>query len=535
MYVHVHYCRYFEWVRQVQIVVLTWQRKVQEKELNYDDILLYALFQNGIELIGHAVGAISTVIEPHVISEQKNNFLQLFEQLNVLLLRYIPGKPEVNWCSLSTLLSDNGVAFPKDLQDNLTKYVLCPGETKELVGGPMEREIPHNTTGQFNAGHDISLKLSKTVRLRDLEKLVNDLQGFLEPILDRMDMLVFFRLHRSVMFNMYQKLFLEKEVKKHLEKVNPISTLSSYSFSVPPPDVSMEKATDVEPREGIQLPILVRSLDMTKELLIKLIEGNATYSEIIAEGRLELENLNIDEEFTTLDDFIYYLKHTLKSKEGLIGVRNMLELFQYTKHIEKIQDVCRQYGLQGCSDDPNLKQLVEIANELGPEKSRRALTLNHATERMTEVKYLLFGEALSGRKQPQSHCLKLFEAVSDSVDFYHFIKDKRFTGDRGQAVFSQQYQLITAQLQHEEYDEQVLNHLFAAFKFMSPFMNIHQDFRSLMEQVVDLDTSHGLKQLETVRSNITLIQLWFSRAEVKHLWYYLMPLRMILHLVFEPT
>ena len=522
MYIYYIYmyiiCRYFEWVRQVQIVVVTWQRKVQEKELNYDDILLYALFQNGMEPIGLAIGAISTVIEPHVISEQKNNFLQLFEQLNVLLLRYIPGKPEVNWCTLSAILSDNGVAFPKDLQDNLTKYVLCPGETKELVGGLMEREIPHNTTGQFNAGHDISLKLSRTVCLRDLEKLVNDLQGFLEPILDRMDMLVFFRLHHSVMFEMYQKLFLEKEGKKHLEKVNPVSTFSSFSFSIPQPVVSMEKATDVESKEGIELSTLVRSLDKTKELLIKLIEGNATYSEIIAEGRLELEDLDIDEEFTILDDFIYYLKHTLKSKEGLIGVRNMLELFQYTKHIKKIHHVCDQYGLQGCLDDPNLKQLVEIANELGPEKSRRALTLNDATERMREVKNLLFG---SGKKQPQSHSLKLFEAVSNSVAFYQFIKDKRFTGDRGQAVFSQQYQLITAQLQHEEYDEQVLNHLFAAFKFMSPFMNTHQNFKSLMGQVIDLDTSHGLKQLETVNSNITLIQLWFSRAEVKNLWYYL--------------
>ena len=253
------------------------------------------------------------------------------------------------------------------------------------------------------------------------------------------------------------------------------------------------------------------SLDKTKELLIKLREGNATYSEIIAEGRLELENLNIDKEFTILDD---YLEHTTKSTDGLIGVRNMLELFQYRKHIIMIHGVCGQYKLKRCLDDTNLNQLVEIAKELEPEENRRALTLNEATERMTEVKCLLFGEALSGKKQPQ--CLKLFEAVSNSPAFYQFINDKGFTGDRGQAVFRQQYQLITAQLQHEEYDEQVLNHLFAAFKFMSPFMNVHQDFRSLMEQVIDLDTSHGLKQLETVHSNITLIQLWFSRAEVKN-------------------
>ena len=489
-------------------MVLTWQRRVEARELNYDDILLYALFQDGIQFIGQAVCATSAVIDPHFIQEQKTDFLQYFEELNIMLLRYIPGQPEAKWCTLSSLLAENGVCFPTDLHDAITQYVLFPGESKEIVGGLLLNEVPHNTRGQFNAGHNISLKLSKKLCLKDLARLVDDLQIFLQPILDRMDMLVFFRLHRSVMFDIYQKLFLEKGANKHLEKASPASTMSAYGFSVPHPVVSMTM-TEMEPEEGMKLPILVRSLDRTKDLLIKLIEGNATYNEIIAEGGLNLENLDIDQEFTILDDFILHLKHTLKSKEGLIGVRNMLELFQYTKHIKQIRDVCEQYKLQGCLEDPNLKELIEIAEELAPEKSRRALTLNNATENMTRVKRLLFGE-----QQPLSHCLKLFEAVADSAAFYQFIKDKRFTGDHGQAVFSQQYQLITAQLQHEEYDEQVLNHLFAAFKFMSPFMNTHQDFRSLMGQVIHLDTSHGLKQLETVKSNITLIQLWFSRAEV---------------------
>ena len=488
------------------------------KELNYEDILLYACCQKDIKQI--AIDYTSTVLESNVFSEQKSSFLQSFEQLNILLLRYIPGKPEAKWCTLSSLLVDNGVRFPDDLHDNLTKYVLHPAETRELVGGPMKQNIPHNTMGQFNPGHDISLKLSRTVRLRDIEKLVSDLQRFLQPILDYMDMLVFFRLHHSVMFDKYQKLFLEKE-EKDMDKVNPIPTLPSLAFSIPHPAVSIRKGADLKFEEDMKLAILVRSLHKTKELLIKLIKGNATYNEIIAEGRLELESLDIDEEFTTLDDFICYHKHPLKSKEGMIAVRNMLELFQYTEHIEKIYNVCGQYGLQGCLDDRNLKQLYKIAKDLEPKESRLALTLNHATEILIQVKKLLFGEPSFGKKQPQSHCLKLFEAVADSVAFHHFINDKQFTGDRGQAIFREQYQLITAQLQHEEYDEQVLNHLFVAFKFMSPFMNTKQDFTSLMGQVIELDTSHGLKQLETVNSNITLIQLWFSRAEVKDLWYYL--------------
>ena len=486
-----------------------WQNRILLRELNYDDIILYALVMSGIQSIGNAVSATSAAVESHTLEVQKNAYLACYEQLNILLLKYIPGKPEAKWCTLLTLLAENGVSFPKDLHDTLTDYVLFPGETKEVVGGLLENEVPSSTTGQFNAGYDISLKLSKKLTLKDLNRLVDDLLAFLQPILDRMDMLVFFRLHHSDMFDKYLKLFLEKEAKKHVERMNPTSTLSTFGFSVPRlPSVSLRMA-EMESEEGMKLPILVRSLDQTKELLIKLVEGNATYNEIIAEGKLDLENLDIDQEFKILGEFILHLNHTLTSREGLIGVRNMLELFQYTKHIEKIHSVCDQYKLQGCLEDPSLEQLIEIAEELAPEKSRRALTLNNATENMKRVKRLLFGE-----HQPPIHCLKLFEAVADSAAFYQFIKDKRFGGEHGQAVFTQQYQLITAQLQHEEYDERVLNHLFAAFKFMTPFMNVRQDFKSLMAQVVHLDTSHGLKQLETVNSNITLIQLWFSRAEV---------------------
>ena len=502
----IHLCRYFEWVRQVQTVVLTWRSRVVKRELNYDDIMLCAYVQKGIQNIGNKIGVTSSTLESHGLEAQKNAFLICFEQLNIMLLRYIPGQPEAKWCTLSSLLADNGVSFPPELHNTLTTYVLIPGEPKEVVGGLLEKEFPCNTTGQFNPGTDISLKLSKKLALRDLEKLVTDLQAFLEPILDHMDMLVFFRLHKSVMFHKYQKLYLAKIKKEHEDEIRPATIMSGFRDSVP---AIRPRRAEMESEEAMSLPILVRSLDRTKELLIKLIKGNATYNEIVAEGTLDLENLDIDQEFQTLADFILHLKNTLQSNEGLIGVRNMLELFQYTKYIMMIHHVCEQYRLQGCLEDPSLNKLVEIAEEFASEISRGELTLNNATVNMRRAKNLLFGE-----QQVPSHCLRLFEAVADSAAFYQFIKDKQFSGDHGQAVFSQQYQLITAQLQHEEYDEQVLNHLFAAFKFMSPFMNTRQDFESLMAQVIQLDTSNGLKQLETVKSNITLIQLWFSRAEV---------------------
>ena len=49
---------------------------------------------------------------------------------------------------------------------------------------------------------------------------------------------------------------------------------------------------------------------------------------------------------------------------------------------------------------------------------------------------------------------------------------------------------------------------------MAPFMDPRQDLGRLMSKVLALDVTNGLRQLETVNANITLIRLWFSRAEV---------------------
>ena len=185
----------------------------------------------------------------------------------------------------------------------------------------------------------------------------------------------------------------------------------------------------------------------------------------------------------------------------------MLELFQFIHHIRTIHSVCKQYQLQGCLKDSQLVKLLHLVKDLDLEKNRAKLTPLDASKKMERVKEILC-------LHNGAHCLKVFTAVGDSTVFYQFVRDKGFVGEKGQAVFQQQCQLITAQLQHEEYNEAVLNHLYAAFKIIAPFMDRHQSFHQLMSQVTKLNVTDGLKQLETVNTNITLIRLWFSRAEV---------------------
>ncbi|CAI8048116.1 hypothetical protein GBAR_LOCUS26574, partial [Geodia barretti] len=143
---------YFEWVRQVQTVVLAWQERIKGKELNYDEIMVYANFQGGIQRIGDAISASSSILEPQILQQQKNAFLQYFEHLHIMLLRYIPGKQEVGWCTLSSLLAENGVSFPPEVAEAITKYVVIPGEPKEVEGGLLEYEMRSDTMGTVYTG-----------------------------------------------------------------------------------------------------------------------------------------------------------------------------------------------------------------------------------------------------------------------------------------------------------------------------------------------------------------------------------------------
>ncbi len=495
---------------------MTWRDKFLQLKVNYDDVLLYASTQAWLNNLGLTVCATSAVIDSTGIQKVKNMILQNFEQLNILLIRYIPGQPDARWCTLPQLLEDYGVPLPSRLLDPITRFVQLPGEQK-VLSDPVANPLPSNTSGAFQPGHEIFVRLSKSLQLCNLNKLVQELEEFLEPILDHQEMLIFFKLHRSEIFNKHIQLQLRKEsdlLSPESVTRSPGSVASPAGvpvISIPAPFFSVPGfARNLEGTDGgIPISTLVRALSQTKELLERLMKGTAAYYDIIAEGELKLETLDIEREFETLTAFSVYVNLTSTEQTGLSGVRSMLELFQYTIQIEAIQNVCDQYQLKGCQQDRELLELRRIVEELKEERNRASLTPIEATRKMERVKKLL---CLDNPKcSPKS--LDLFAAVTDSAAFYQFVRDKHFFGEKGQVAFRQQYTLITSHLQHEEYDETVLNHLYAAFKFIQPFMDQRQTFHELMEQVTKLDATNGLKQLQTVNSNITLIRLWFSRAE----------------------
>jgi hypothetical protein len=442
-------------VREIQTVIKDWQDRLLNQKANYDEILLYGSNHTHLHSLGHTLCITSLVCDAQDSHQMKLQFLHEFEALNISLLKYIPEQPDAKWCTLPALLQEYGVSLPRKLQEMIYRYVRFPGEPNRHNWEPPTHPVPPSITGRFQPGHEISLELAKDIGLSQLAELITELNYFQQPLLAHLQMLVFFKLNKSVMFDKYLRVQISHNTKKfQQQKAQSLAQSPQFSglqFSFPllagylPPSPS--EAVGGEAEEGLPIKIFIHSLEGTKDLLSKVMKGVAKYSEIIAEGALDLKNLDIDKEFEVLSNYSIPSRLTYS---GLTGVRSILELFQYSTHIHNIQAVCDQYKLKGCLTDSKLKVLNDLVGELGSEEARAKLTPDEASEKLKKVKV-----TLGMTERTSSKCLNLFAVIQDSAIFYQFVRDKQFYGENGNALFYQQYQLITAQLQHEEYDEQV--------------------------------------------------------------------------------
>ena len=496
---------FFGWLSRAQQALAEWREKFTSKKINYDAIMLYTEVYSLLSRAATSLSANSLVVDAQYVQAIRTDFLQAFELLNITLIRYIKDHPEVGHRPLGEILSEYGVEIPAPLLTTIKQHVSFPGESKssKKKALSLEHSIPASTSKTFDPGQDIKLDITTDLDLLQLKNLVRLLTTFLSPVEDNLELLTFFCQTNSEIFDKYLKHQL-----KILDTARATTEKPKDSPRKILPVMEVEKRK--EKTVGVTIEMLGKALDNTKEFVLRLIQGNAMYTEIIASGSLNLRSMDIDLEFGILNSYAEYALINMQDAEGLQGIKAMLQLFQYARHIQVIHNVCQQYQLEACLADSDLKELIELVAMLDEAETQNKLTAKDAINRMNKVTELLFLNSKQNAK-----FLDLFAAVSDSADFHQFIvQEKQFVGKEGKDLFHQQYQLITTQLQHEEYNEVVLNHLFAAFKMITPFTEKDLSFRALMAKVSELNAYDGRRQLDTVNRNINLIRLWFTRAEV---------------------
>lgn len=88
---------FFTWVFDARRGLIVWKEKFANKDVNYDEVLLYAKNFSHVNRVASVFAEDSSVVDNEYVQATKQDFLQSFELLNIFLLRYIKDQPDAGW------------------------------------------------------------------------------------------------------------------------------------------------------------------------------------------------------------------------------------------------------------------------------------------------------------------------------------------------------------------------------------------------------------------------------------------------------
>lgn len=365
---------------------------------------------------------------------------------------------------MHTILSTYKVFIPRELENCINKSFFFP------------HEKPHSAVVQHLPSTAVlHLYVKASLTLENIVGLCNQLEMFLSPIKPFLQFLEHFCLKESQIFD----IFVRKELDKYSEHLEvPIQGFSEILKSV-------------------------------KEKIINILTGAAVYDDIatiadhlgkgIDKITREMKIITGYEEFKTIS-----IRDTVQS------FSNVFVLHQIAEHIDAMCDFCVEFDLQQCLKDDRVKKLQAIvqAKESWQKESIRTLS-----EIVQEIQELL--KIKPGNDFKELSFLKLFRPLyTDTKDLRDFLTENNFRG-KGKDRFLELFDLVTQARQHDEYNAEVLNPLYAVYYVLVPLNKPDLSFQELIDEVSKLDSAQCLAQLKTVKSNIDLIRMWFSKAEVR--------------------
>ena len=337
-----------------------------------------------------------------------------------------------------------------------------PGETSSRIF----QKLPY---------HSRFLEVKSSVTLSKLNDLVSDIKKFLGSLLEMIPMLDHFHLNESCIF----KAFVKSEL---------------------PND------------ESITSEQLAEILKRVKDKMRKVLTGVVAFSDLEPLAGAVM-NLNlIKREVGIMIEFPDFQKY--RSTDTVVHFENAIILHQILEHIYSLFTFCEEFELQECLKSDEVVRLREIVDGYQRGESWKQQKLKNITTIVTEIQNILSIKSTKENRSEHFLFLSLFEPLNTNTkELRRFLNENNFRG-KGQTRFEQLLALVTQRLQHEEYNAEILTKLYAVYYLLVPLNKPDILFHELIETVSQLETTTCLSQLRTVDSNIDLITMWFSRAEV---------------------
>lgn len=266
-----------------------------------------------------------------------------------------------------------------------------------------------------------------------------------------------------------------------------------------------------------QFKQLASCFSKIKNLLNQLLTSELiTHDQITIEGRVDIKRVYkyLNEDFERIYNAVAYEEE--QSTSSLCGVKSMINLREALPTVGIVLKVCDELHLTGCTEDPKFIYLKDIysSNVIEEEISMSSLSVKAATEYMKVVEdYLHYNEMLKLKLSP------LFQCVLNARTFCDFIQDQFFSGNHtvesATDSFRTWHQIISTQIQNEDFEEQVLREISHAFACIIPFIDKRQSFDTLITKVLLVDPSNNFLELQTMTENMHIIKRWSVQAEVR--------------------
>ena len=311
------------------------------------------------------------------------------------------------------------------------------------------------------------------IKINDYGAITNNIMEFLQPLEKYEDFFTHFFLQKNDLFMASLTYFCQRE------KVDD-TPLSVTAFA--------------------------NAVSQTYNWLENVIQERSTFADIkpIFE-LLDLRVLNIDlikSQFRKFPGF--------SSLTRDLNFMDMFELLQYRVHLPAIKSVCDSYLLTGCIESNEYKRINSCSEKLMDDNFVNFLTIHDASTYLSDLRRCLSGA--SPRR------LRIFDVMLSAKEFYNFLIDpeNEYYKPERRKLFFDEIQIITGDLQNEDYNDKILSHLLIAYNFIIPFCVKEHSFRELMKLIASEDFKNGeesgFEQLETVNRNIQQIRLWFIRS-----------------------
>ena len=128
-----------------------------------------------------------------------------------------------NRCLFVELLNSYGVKLSNTLQSKLNNHLVI--SRKDSVTNNDLQQVMSEPNSQFEQESKIRVRLCKSMTLEILIGIVEDLQSFLEPILEQIEFLVYFHLHGCAMFSRHLKSQIV-EISAHSEQTGEVPAMT---------------------------------------------------------------------------------------------------------------------------------------------------------------------------------------------------------------------------------------------------------------------------------------------------------------------